>query len=107
MAQIFAKKGDQMKIEEVPQKDFKPILPQKWLKEKKKQRGSIKKHPTCLAALDFEILCRLEGKASALRVFLMIIAIKKEKELNDAYYKNRPRPKPVPPTRPLTPMGDS
>ncbi len=93
-----------MKIEEVPQKNIKPILPLEWLKEKK-QRGSIKKHPTCLASLDFEILCKLEGKAFALRVYLMIIARNKEDELEDAYYKNRPRPEPVPPPRPLTPMG--
>ena len=40
-----------------------------------------------------------------------IVAMQKEEELEDAYYKNRPRPRPiqppVPPTRPLTPMGDN
>lgn len=61
-----------------------------------------KKQPRCLAALDFEILCRLEGKEFAIRVFLMAIAMQKERELEAAYEPSRPRPMPIPP---LIPMG--
>jgi len=40
---------------------------------------TIKKVPTCLAELDFEILCKTRGKEVALRTFQIISAIRKEK----------------------------
>ena len=45
----------------------------------KKNMTQKKKHPTCLAALDFEILCRTQGKEFAIKVMRLAAALGQER----------------------------
>ncbi len=45
---------------------------------KKPEVTQKNKQPTCLAELDFEILCKTKGREFAIRAMLEIIAIRNE-----------------------------